>query len=59
YRLRLSQVGYRTEKIEKVKKKTKEDRMIQIMDKVLGWGMVVLAAYTLWAVVTANHAFVG
>ena len=33
--------------------------MIQIMDKVLGWGMVILAAYTLWAVLTANHAFVG
>jgi len=33
--------------------------MIQIMDKVLGWGMVILAAYTLWAVTTAHHAYVG
>ena len=33
--------------------------MIQIMDKVLGWGMVVLAAYTLWDVVTSHHAYVG
>jgi hypothetical protein len=33
--------------------------MIQVMDKVLGWGMVILAVYTLWAVTTANHAFVG
>jgi len=33
--------------------------MIQVMDKVLGWSMVVLAAYTLWAVATANHAYVG
>ena len=33
--------------------------MIKIMDKVLGWMMVVLAAITLWAVVTPNHLFVG
>ena len=33
--------------------------MIQVMDKVLGLTMVILAAYTLWAVVTANHAYVG
>jgi len=33
--------------------------MIQIMDKILGWGLVVTAVYTLWAVLTAHHAFVG
>jgi hypothetical protein len=33
--------------------------MINIMDKVLGWGMVVMAAFTLWAVITPNHLFVG
>jgi len=29
------------------------------MDKVLSIFLVVLAAFTLWAVVTPNHAFVG
>ena len=29
------------------------------MDKVLGWGLVILAAFTLWAVLTPNHAYVG
>lgn len=33
--------------------------MIGIMDKVLAWGMVITAVYTLWAVVTPNHLFVG
>jgi hypothetical protein len=33
--------------------------MINIMDKVLGWGMVIMAAFTLWAVITPNHLFVG
>jgi hypothetical protein len=33
--------------------------MIQIMDKVLGWGLVILAAFTLWAVMTPHHAYVG
>ncbi len=33
--------------------------MITIMDKVLGWSMVVFAAYTLWAVLTPNHLFIG
>lgn len=33
--------------------------MITIMDKVLGWGMVVTAIITLWAVVTPNHLFIG
>jgi hypothetical protein len=33
--------------------------MIKIMDKVLGWFMVGLAALTLWAVLTPNHLFVG
>ncbi len=29
------------------------------MDKVLGWGMFITAMYTLWAVVTENHLYVG
>jgi len=29
------------------------------MDKVLGWGMVVMAVYTAWAVLTPNHLFIG
>jgi hypothetical protein len=33
--------------------------MITIMDKVLAWGLVVTAIYTLWAVLTPHHAFVG
>ena len=33
--------------------------MIRIMDKVLGWMMVVLAIITLWSVLTPNHLFVG
>ncbi len=33
--------------------------MIQIMDKVIGWGMFILAAFTLWAVMTSHHAYVG
>jgi len=33
--------------------------MITIMDKVLGLSMVVMAAYTLWAVLTPNHLFIG
>ncbi len=33
--------------------------MIKIMDKVLGWMMVVLAIITLWSVLTPNHLFVG
>ncbi len=33
--------------------------MIRIMDKVLGWMMVVLAIITLWSVLTPNHLYVG
>jgi len=33
--------------------------MITIMDKVLGWGMVLTAIYTAWAVLTPNHLYVG
>jgi hypothetical protein len=33
--------------------------MITIMDKVLGWGMVITAVYTAWAVLTSNHLFIG
>ena len=29
------------------------------MDKIINWGLVIMAAYTLWAVVTPNHLFVG
>ncbi len=29
------------------------------MDKIIGWGLVLMAAYTLWAVLTPNHLFVG
>jgi len=29
------------------------------MDKILSWGLVIMAAYTLWAVVTPNHLFLG
>jgi len=32
--------------------------MINIMDKVLGWSMVIMAAYTAWAVLTPNHLFI-
>ena len=33
--------------------------MIQIMDKVIAWGLVVMAIYTLYAVVTPGHLYVG
>ena len=33
--------------------------MAEQMDKVLGLGMVILAAITVWAVLTPNHLFVG
>jgi len=29
------------------------------MEKILSWGLVIMAAYTLYAVVTPNHLFVG
>ena len=29
------------------------------MDKVLGWGMVITALYTAWAVLTPNHLYIG
>ncbi len=29
------------------------------MDKILSWGLVIMAAYTLFAVVTDNHLFIG
>ena len=29
------------------------------MDKICAWGLVIMAIYTLWAVVTPNHLFVG
>jgi len=33
--------------------------MITMMDKVLGWMMVVAAVYTAWAVLTPNHLYIG
>jgi len=33
--------------------------MITIMDKVLGLGLVVMAIYTVYAVLTPNHLFIG
>ena len=33
--------------------------MIKIMDKILTLGMIITAAYTLYAVLTPNHLFVG
>jgi len=29
------------------------------MDKIIGWSLVVMAIYTLYAVVTPNHLFIG
>ncbi len=29
------------------------------MDKILSWGLVIMAAYTLYAVMTPNHLFLG
>jgi len=29
------------------------------MDKILSWGLVIMAAYTLFAVVTDNHLYLG
>lgn len=29
------------------------------MEKIISWGLVVMAAYTLYAVVTPNHLFIG
>ena len=29
------------------------------MDKIIAWSLVVMAIYTLYAVVTPNHLFVG
>jgi hypothetical protein len=29
------------------------------MDKIIAWGLLVMAVYTLFAVVTPNHLFVG
>jgi hypothetical protein len=29
------------------------------MEKIISWGLVIMAAYTLWAVVTPNHLYVG
>lgn len=29
------------------------------MDKIISWGLVVMAAYTLFAVVTDNHLYIG
>jgi len=29
------------------------------MDKILGWGLVITALFTLWAVLTENHLYIG
>lgn len=29
------------------------------MDKIIGWGMLLTALITLWAVLTPNHLYVG
>ena len=29
------------------------------MEKIIAWGLVLMAAYTLFAVVTPNHLFIG
>ena len=29
------------------------------MDKIIGWGLVVTALITLWAVLTPNHLYLG
>lgn len=29
------------------------------MDKIIAWGLVIMAAYTLYAVLTPNHLFIG
>jgi len=29
------------------------------MEKIISWGLVIMAVYTLYAVVTPNHLFVG
>lgn len=33
--------------------------MLNIMDKVLAWGLVITAVITIWSVVTPNHLFIG
>ncbi len=33
--------------------------MNQYMDKIITIGTIIMAAYTLWAVLTPNHLFVG
>ena len=29
------------------------------MEKICAWGLVIMAVYTLWAVFTPNHLFLG
>ena len=29
------------------------------MEKIISWGLVIMAAFTLWAVVTPNHLYIG
>lgn len=29
------------------------------MEKIISWGLVIMAIYTIYAVVTTNHLFVG
>ncbi len=29
------------------------------MEKIISWGLVIMAVYTLYAVITPNHLFIG
>ena len=29
------------------------------MEKIISWGLVLMAAYTLYAVITPNHLYIG
>ena len=29
------------------------------MEKIISWGLVIMAVYTIYAVVTPNHLFIG
>ncbi len=29
------------------------------MEKIISWGLVIMAAYTLYAVITPNHLYIG
>ncbi len=33
--------------------------MAENMDKIITWGLVIMAAVSAWAVLTPNHLFIG